>query len=80
MVIIKITGDILHLSNSQVLKANATASSDIYLDNPKTMLILKSRVLVKEALTKLGVSRVEKGAHDRIFRYHLKKFEQPAEG
>ncbi len=44
------SNELIYLSNSQISKINAQASPDDFIDNPKTIVILKKKTLLKKIL------------------------------
>ena len=48
--VLKACGEIVNLQNIQISKVNSQATSDDYIDNPKTILVLKKRGLLKQIL------------------------------
>ena len=53
---------------------NAGASVEDYMDNPKTVIILRKRRLVKQTMEALKIER-NKTFHDKLYAYHLRTFE-----
>lgn len=69
-------GDVLFLSNSQIQKINARASSDELLENNKTILCLKRKQLLKEVLwSNFQIKLVRGNFHELVYKYHLATFE-----
>lgn len=69
-------GDVLFLSNSQIQKINARASSDELLENNKTILCLKRKQLLKEVLWSNFQIKLARGNfHELVYKYHLATFE-----
>jgi hypothetical protein len=72
---LNLSADLLHLQNSQILKANAAASAADYLVNGKTIIVARNRYALKAALVRNEVDQTGKNVHDSIYNYYLHRFE-----